>query len=93
MRSANRNRNETDNRNNNIGFRVASTPSRRSRRVQGRDGRAKGVSRVGHCENEPSTAGWLPRPARLDPNGWRARAWLHSPERQIYLCIRHTPCE
>jgi hypothetical protein len=41
LRSAKRNRNNADNRNNNIGFRVASTPSCRSRRVDGRDGRAE----------------------------------------------------
>jgi Sulfatase-modifying factor enzyme 1 len=41
LRSANRNRNNTDNRNNNIGFRVASTPSCRSFCVHGRAGRAE----------------------------------------------------
>ncbi|WP_371418457.1 SUMF1/EgtB/PvdO family nonheme iron enzyme [Methylocapsa sp. S129] len=42
LRSANRNRNEPDNRNDNIGFRLSSTlPSCRSRAVQGRRGRAR----------------------------------------------------
>lgn len=38
LRSANRNRNEPDNRNNNLGFRLARTPlTSQSRRVHGRD--------------------------------------------------------
>ncbi|MFN0298739.1 MAG: SUMF1/EgtB/PvdO family nonheme iron enzyme [Burkholderiales bacterium] len=39
-RAANRNRNDTTNRNNNVGFRLASTLERRSRHDQGRGGRA-----------------------------------------------------
>ena len=42
VRSANRNRNTTDNRNNNLGFRLASTPTGRDRALQGGRGRASG---------------------------------------------------
>jgi formylglycine-generating enzyme required for sulfatase activity len=43
LRAANRNRNNTTNRNNNVGFRVASTLFRRSRRDHGLAGRALSV--------------------------------------------------
>jgi hypothetical protein len=43
LRSAVRNRNEPDNRNDNLGFRPASTLARQSRPVQGPDGCASGV--------------------------------------------------
>ena len=43
LRSANRNRNTTENRNNNAGFRVASTARRRSPRAHGRGERARAV--------------------------------------------------
>jgi hypothetical protein len=43
LRSANRNRNEPDNRNNNLGFRPASTLARPSRTVHGPGGSAPSV--------------------------------------------------
>ena len=43
LRSANRNRNTTDNRNNNIGFRVGQYAFRQSQRDHGRAGRALSV--------------------------------------------------
>ena len=43
-----RNRNDTDNRNNNVGFRLASTPPCQNRTDQGPAGRAEGEFRDGH---------------------------------------------
>ncbi|MGF1548758.1 MAG: SUMF1/EgtB/PvdO family nonheme iron enzyme [Thiotrichales bacterium] len=81
-RSANRNRNEPDNRNNNFGFRLASTLVRRNRGGQGRLGRAPerpgprsvdcsvGVTRNTTC----SACGKTPGPSAISSSGARAAA-------------------
>ncbi|MDZ4739442.1 MAG: hypothetical protein SGJ03_05995 [Alphaproteobacteria bacterium] len=53
VRSANRNRDTATNRNNNTGFRVASTPPCQSFDGHGHRGRAEGAFRDCHDDKEP----------------------------------------
>jgi len=70
VRAANRNRNDTENRNNNAGFRPASIPHRRSRPVQGRGGCARVCPGPAMMNGPPPEA--ANRSARPGPSGRRA---------------------
>ncbi|WP_143742031.1 hypothetical protein [Thiorhodovibrio frisius] len=95
LRSGNRNRNDTGNRNNNLGFRVASTFPGRSRWVYGPVGRAgKRPGPImmrrdhGMAVGPPRRPSWPPRGRRPPPflrprhssAGWTSAA--HPPQSQ-----------
>ena len=63
LRSANRNRNDVGNRNDNVGFRLASTLRGRSRRGHGRAGRARERPGPSIDEPAPPVLRGAPRPA------------------------------